>query len=296
VSRVNDDLLQDYLDGRLSQGRRKEFEALLERDAELTGRVEACRELGRTLRDDGPELSPGFYTRARARFEDSHSVKRPSLSRLFSWEAAGLAAAAALAGILFIPGLLQWNRGEPFTEVKPAVEEKLHAADDLSDQPTGERWEEDGLDAEPPAKEEAPSVQPSFVAGAQEAKPEPAAPPRPAAARRKKGAAETPAGQQADRIPLPRGAVAPGGLIVIETEEQWLGITELSTLPYDPRFRWALIGARPEGLDCAGLNVETTPGSHRILLQPGAEWGCAIALPRDGRPIEIISTTNDSHE
>ena len=97
MNRPTEELLQDYLDGRLSQEERREFEALLERDADLAGQVEACREFGRALRHDLPELPPGFYTRARARFEESQAPKKPRFFRLLSWEMAGLAAAAALS-------------------------------------------------------------------------------------------------------------------------------------------------------------------------------------------------------
>jgi hypothetical protein len=321
VSRVTDDKLQEYLDGRLTAEQRAEFERLLESDEELAGRIEAYREQGRALREDGPELSPGFYTRVRARFEEARPVKKRGIYRLVSWEVAGLAAAAALAGILFVPGLVQWGgKGEPFIEPKPAVEEKVQAgkqhvaepppapADDLAPiEQHEEEWEaaadeeprQEGFARQASPKKEAPRAQPTYADAPAEA-----APP-PAAAREKKGSravrrqesekrleamgvADTYAPAPPDRIQLPRGAVGPGELIVIECEEQWLGIRELSALPYDPAFRWALIGARTEGLDCAGIAVETTSGSHRIRLQPGAAWGCAIPFPYDGRTIEVI--------
>ena len=78
MSRVTEEMLQDYLDDRLTAEQRTEFERLLESDAELAGRVEANREQGRALREDAPELSPGFYTRARARFEESAKPVRRS--------------------------------------------------------------------------------------------------------------------------------------------------------------------------------------------------------------------------
>jgi hypothetical protein len=294
VSRVTEEMLQDYLDGRLTAEQRAEIETLLGSDEELAGRVEAYREQGRALREDGPELSPGFYTRARARFEEAHPVKKRGIYRLLSWEMAGLAAAAALAGILFVPGLVQWGgKGEPFKEAQPVVEEKVQ--DDVAPiEQTEEGWEASGdeeprrevMEMEappPPAKREKQAI-------LQDARVEAADGMHPAAAREKKGsrAADAYAPAPPERMQLPRGAVEPGELIVVECEEQWLGIGELSALPYDPAFRWALIGARTAGLDCAGIAVETTPDSHRIRLQSGAAWGCAIPLPYDGRIIEVI--------
>jgi len=101
--RTDDRLLQDYLDGRLEDRERAAFEERLSHEPGLARKLEACREIGRALREDEPELSPGFYTRARARFEAAAKPRRGPLARLVSWEAAGLAAAAALAVALFLP-------------------------------------------------------------------------------------------------------------------------------------------------------------------------------------------------
>jgi hypothetical protein len=99
--------LQDFLDGRLSERERAEMEALLEEDVELARRVEAWREIGHTLRQDEGELPPGFYARARERFEQTARARPPWGFRLLSWEAAGLAAAVVLAAVLFVPEVMR---------------------------------------------------------------------------------------------------------------------------------------------------------------------------------------------
>jgi anti-sigma-K factor RskA len=331
-------MLQDYLDGRLSPEERSEFEALLERDAGLAGQVEACREYGRALREDLPELPPGFYTRARARFEQEQAARKPRRFSLFSWELAGLAAAAALAGVLFIPGLVQWDRqGAPFAEevTTPSWEKKSIAADEAVVEQGKELQNlaagaAEQLVVEPDevlVVEEPPAI--GRVEEGQDLAPPPAAMPTapvPAEKREKKGARavrhrEAELGlamsdeeavdsyRQPDRIKLPPGVVVAGDLIIIETEQQWRNLiegparsTELPSRTYNPGTRWILIGARPERFDCAGIKIVASPDSYRFLLHIAvdpalvAEWGCAIALPRDGRRIEIVSSWKESHE
>jgi hypothetical protein len=99
--------LQDYLDGRLSVEERKRFEELSERDPELAARVEEGRKIRAALREADEELSPGFYTRARARFEESVRPQRRSWFRFLSWETAGLTAAVVLAAVLFVPVMMR---------------------------------------------------------------------------------------------------------------------------------------------------------------------------------------------
>ena len=77
MSRRTEELLQDYLDGRLSPDARERFEAEIEGDAALAARIEAYREQRRALRADVPDLSPGFYARARARFEQTVPERKP---------------------------------------------------------------------------------------------------------------------------------------------------------------------------------------------------------------------------
>jgi hypothetical protein len=131
VSRRTEELLQDYLDGRLSPDARERFEAEIKGDAALAARIEAYREQRRALRTDVPDLSPGFYARARARFEETGPERKPRSFPRLSWELAGLAAAAALAGILFIPGLIEWEgKGKPFVEERPAAEKRQRSGEE----------------------------------------------------------------------------------------------------------------------------------------------------------------------
>jgi hypothetical protein len=115
--------LQDYLDGRLPDGERARFEARMREDPELAKRVDAARDIRDALREEPEELSPGFYARARERFEQSAGGRQRSGWRLLSWESAGLAAATVLALALFVPGVLRDSRSnlEP-TITEPAAE------------------------------------------------------------------------------------------------------------------------------------------------------------------------------
>ena len=99
--------LQEYLDGRLSASERSEFEARLKTDADLAGKARAALALRQALQEDGPELPPGFYARARDRFERTVPMEGHRWFRLLSWESAGLAAAVVLAAVLFVPPLMQ---------------------------------------------------------------------------------------------------------------------------------------------------------------------------------------------
>ena len=147
---VTDETLQDYLDGRLSDAARADFEALLRDDTELAARVESSKELGRALRDDPAELSPGFYTRTRARFEES-TRKRPARGfRFLSWEFAGLTAAVALVAVVFVPELVR-NRelGRSAGQASPL--EVAELSDVVSD-------DDAAAMADEPSKQSAPSV------------------------------------------------------------------------------------------------------------------------------------------
>ena len=124
--RRQDQWLHDYLDGRLSAEERAQAEARIRDDAELARRVEAWRKLGNALREDSAELPPGFYTRAKARFEQTLEPRRRFGHRLFSWEAAGLTAVVVLAVALFVPELMQHRSRGP-APVRPV--EKTAPAD-----------------------------------------------------------------------------------------------------------------------------------------------------------------------
>jgi len=147
--------LQEYLDGRLSSERRAAFEARLEREPALRLELESALELRAALGEEGPELSLGFYTRTRARFEESSRETKGWSFRLLSWETAGVAAAAALATALFVPRLTQQglpaDLGAVATEKNQAVvvdmlkdEEPAFAPDLAEERSLGEeeRWED----------------------------------------------------------------------------------------------------------------------------------------------------------
>ena len=126
---AQDRWLQDYLDGRLPESERVTAEARIRGDAALARRVREWRAIRESLRGEPVELPPGFYDRARVRFESSlRSRGRFPFSRILSWEAAGLAAAVALALVLFVPDALRREApGGTFDEtaaapVKPAAE------------------------------------------------------------------------------------------------------------------------------------------------------------------------------
>jgi anti-sigma factor RsiW len=91
--------LQEYLDGRLSESERSAFELRLKADAQLQRKARAALELRKNLREDAAELPPGFYARARERFEQTGPGRGRRWFRLLSWESAGLAAAVALAAV-----------------------------------------------------------------------------------------------------------------------------------------------------------------------------------------------------
>jgi len=103
---------QDYLDGRLTAEQRERFEARLEREPDLARRVEACREVGQALRGGDETLSPGFFTRVRAAFEEASRGGEPRRwFRPLSWETAGLAAVVLVAAALYVPGLVRVPSG-----------------------------------------------------------------------------------------------------------------------------------------------------------------------------------------
>ena len=119
----HDDVLQDYLDGRLGDGDRAEFEKRLANEPELAKRVAESRAIGRVLRGAPAEVPPGFYARARERFEKAHAPRRV-WHRVMSWEAAGLATAGLLLAAVLLPDL--WLREQrdlaiPLEKARPAA-------------------------------------------------------------------------------------------------------------------------------------------------------------------------------
>jgi len=117
--------LQEYLDGRLSAEQRAAFEARLTREPALRAQLEGALEIRDALSSEPEALSPGFYTRARARFEES-SGRTPArwTFRLLSWETAGVAAAAALATALFVPWLTDTGVPRDLGSVAPEAKKQ----------------------------------------------------------------------------------------------------------------------------------------------------------------------------
>ncbi len=310
MKRTTDEMLQDYLDGRLDNEARAEFEALMESDPELAERVESYRGIGQALRDEEPELSPGFYSRARARFEESGRGKM-RMPRLLSWEAAGLATAAALACVLFVPYLLDRDRkGDelPPTETTweappaaPALEEEKKEIE-FAPMPTAEEDLDDTMmpEDEKMEKSAAPPPLPSVRADAVPAEP-----------RREKGdkkrAREVAMGQAVERerlvgpsgiyFHLHPGVVEPGTVTILETEDEWRPFAEkneLDRMQYDPDQRWVLIGAREFSFQCNQTIIEKLESSYRITLRPPTDprladkFGCAVIVGNDHRTIEVL--------
>lgn len=115
------DRLQDYIDGRLSADECAAFEKRLRDDPRLAQRLESARSVRAALREETPELSAGFYARARRDFEAGGARRGAARERrgfhLLSWEAAGLAAAAVLALVVFMPHF--YREGVPLPASMP---------------------------------------------------------------------------------------------------------------------------------------------------------------------------------
>jgi hypothetical protein len=117
-----DRAVHDYLDGRLTEEERRAFEARLGREPDLARTVEAYREAGRALRDEPVELPPGFYARARGRFEAGRPA-RSDWRRFLSWETTGLLAAAVILTALIFPEVWErYRRGPETPAERPAAE------------------------------------------------------------------------------------------------------------------------------------------------------------------------------
>lgn len=287
---MNERWLHDYLDGRLSAKEQARAEERLRDDAELAARVEELREIGRTLREDSAELPPGFYTRARARFERSGKDRSPLVHRLFSWEAAGLAVAMVLVAGLFLPGLLRGP--EPVMQRPVPQSAQDHAG---TREPSARR--------EPPAPEVVTELdlQPS---AAGEFAPAPAAAPelpQEAPGRidsvAKRRLAAQPLEQPVTAVALPRDVSIPDGVRIVADRASWpdwlrgpagKAVGRLGEEEVEAEGRLVLVG-RSAGIDCAGLRVVRAGDEYRIRVDDdrGPATGCAFVLPADGLAIRL---------
>jgi hypothetical protein len=97
---------------------------------------------------------------------------------------------------------------------------------------------------------------------------------------------------------LPYGAVQPGTVRIVESEQEWSALSLSSArdavaegFAYDATQRALLIGARRVPFDCRRISVTRDEVSYRVRLLPPAqdglpaEHGCMIVLPQDGREI-----------
>jgi len=265
-----DQWLHDYLDGRLSAEEQAQAEARIREDSELGRRVAAWRKIGNALREDSAELSPGFHTRARARFEQSLKPRRGFGRRLFSWEAAGLAAAMVLAVALFLPELMQdglpsHSPARQADAATPLAEGAPPKAEAFAPEPAGE--------AASDAKHRAPAPLAKPVRAAD-------------APGSRLRASAGPVVTAVNAVPLPGGTPAPQGLHVIDdrsTWDAWLAGpagTALSRLGgYGPGRRLVLVG-RPGGIDCSTVTVSRLRNEYRVAFHDGggAASGCAFVL------------------
>ena len=295
--------IQDYLDDRMSDGDRRAFEERLTGDAGLGARVRDLRAISEGLRQDAPDLPPGFHTRLRSRFEARHAPVRRWF-RPLSWETAGLVAAVAFAAVLFAPVLLERRPGRAESQILFAPTEKESRQNETRDAVEEDREDTDFA----PAPESIP--EPVVESGAQlERRDGPAksrpAPPPPSAKLKKdeKGAVGAPAdpeaaaaggratlGEAKDElraqnegfdyrstvaggVALTAGVVEAGEIVEIQSEEQWdrmgldVGRGRGDTLgEYDPAARLVLVGAREIRADCELSVVVAVDEVYEIRL------------------------------
>ncbi len=287
---MKDQWLHDYLDGRLSAEERAKAEARLREDDGLARRVAELREIGRTLRADPAELSPGFYTRAKTRFAQSRGERPRFVHQLFSWEAAGLTAAMVLVVALFLPGLMR----DPSPVPVPQAETSAPADRPIVTEP------------EPPNREIAATGKTSAAADVsdrleKEADPAPANDYAPVPTARI--FAESASGHRASRaleqsvstVPLPRDVVIPDGIRIVAdraTWDEWLAGPAGPALGrlggYEPGRRLVLVG-RPDGIDCSALVVSRLQNEYHVGISDdaGTASGCAFVLPADGAAVTL---------
>ena len=300
-----DERLHDYLDGRLGDQERSEFEARMARDPDLAGRVGFYREMRRALRRGPSDLPPGFLARARARFEALHAP-RPLWRRYVSWEAAGL----VTAGVVVLALLLPLGRRGPVVPEPQTSAEKESLVPAREEEPAEKRREEappeaPKTDAVPPRLGEAAPKDSQEPAGGlasraprerEDVEGAPGSPPehdrQPLASAAARSAAPLPrpaaavesGAYRAEEAPsseprcqeLPEEVGLASGLVAVITSEGqalwrelWMSPARNSLERLEPDFRServVLIGPRPAPFGCVGIRVVSRPGSTGIHL------------------------------
>jgi hypothetical protein len=284
-----DGWLHDYLDGRLSAAEQAAAEARLRENPELARRVEHWREISQALRESPAELAPGFYTRAGARFAASANPQRKGL-RLFSWEAAGLLAATALAVALFLPPLVQRERGSPPEAPPPPAgrEEVRDAPAPPPPAPLAPRPAEAAGKATVPVKVE-PGASRELPARTAPAAP-PALRPAEAVGRVEAAEAEQAKGAQAleAQAPLPsRVAVAPPGSAA--PQEQDVSAAGLGQRAAGPGPGWPAVEL-PRGTVPPGQvrSIEDPEVWRHLLDGPLAPVLAPLGPPRSGSRVVLV--------
>lgn len=318
MSRERNRWFQDYLDGRLRGPELEAAEARIRDDPELARRVETWSKVREVLREPA-ELPPGFYTRARARFEASARPRR-WVGHLFTWESAGLAAAVALAFALFVPELLDPRSGPTPTEAatpRVADEQRPAPAPVVEELKTTVGKLEQAQAGQAPVAEDprriapAPPAAADAAAGSLEGAAAPSdtgrraeAPAPVARSERDLTRARLPEEAFADATADPRlevvGLTSAAELSVeltrVETRRAWealLGGENGSALAPlgapDPSLRLILV-APAGGIDCATVSVADSAKGYGVDFrrEPSGSAGCAFLLPRDGRAVFIV--------
>jgi len=281
-------------------------------------------EIGDALRSSDEELSPGFYTRARARFKESRAPSSRRRFRFGSWELAGVVATIALAGVLFVPYLMR-------QELEPAVLSARQVADELapvvSDVAANVATEPAAVEESVVRRRDAPEEkrkatrEMTTVGFAQdEAGASAPAAARPEALSKKdsgKRESDADAFGMAEResledavetlivplatsqivVLLPQATLPPAvvELYEITDPEPWsvmmegaAGIALAPLGPVRPFVRLVLILA-PTPVDCSNSRIVSSGERIDIALAPGlleGTTGCAAVLAADSRPIE----------
>jgi len=120
-----------------------------------------------------------------------------------------------------------------------------------------------------------------------------------------RSAAKMGAAAAATAVTLPLDVVEPGTFQTLERREAWDALlrseagSDLAALGSpDPAKRLVLLGDRGDLGDCADLGVFSTADGWEVRYRPvehtgrerTASGGCALTVPRDGRPVRLVAS------